>query len=85
MGSVVSLFLSNAIFMRAFTPALATSILALGIDRQVAKGQLVWVVLGIWAALLAVYTRTLPDLTGVKKDEAGREMPAEATVDPQEP
>lgn len=69
----MSLFLSNAILVRAFSPALATSILAYGIERQIVSGQLVWIVFGTCASILAAYTRTLPDLSELK-DERNREI-----------
>lgn len=72
LGSTVSLFLVNSTLMRAFAPALGTSILAYGIERQVADGQLVWIVLWVCAAVLSAYTRTLPDLKETK-DESSRE------------
>lgn len=77
LGSTVSLFLANATLMRAFAPALATSILAYGIDRHVAGGQLVWIVLGLCTAVLGTYIRTLPNFKELK-DSRDRQSQTEA-------
>lgn len=46
LAKLNGVFLSCALGLRAVVPALSTSLFALGIERKLMGGQLVWVVLG---------------------------------------
>ncbi|KAK7955197.1 Efflux pump azaK [Apiospora saccharicola] len=61
LGTLNALALTGLSGLRAFTPALFTSIFALGANTQFWGGYLVWVILVILAAGFTVATRYLPE------------------------
>jgi hypothetical protein len=64
--------------IRAITPALFTSIFAVGVKHQVVYGQLVWLVLFVLGIGLAISTRWLPN-NNDRKPEDNTSSDAEET------
>lgn len=61
LGKLNSMCLTASLVMRAITPAAASSLYAIGVQRQILQGSLVWLVLGaISAVLIGLVVRTYP-------------------------
>ncbi|KAK8066838.1 permease of the major facilitator superfamily [Apiospora hydei] len=61
LGTLNALALTGLSGLRAFTPALFTSLFALGANTQILGGYLVWVILFLLAAGFTVASRYLPE------------------------
>jgi phosphotransferase system glucose/maltose/N-acetylglucosamine-specific IIC component len=60
LGTLNALCLTVVAGTRAFSPALFTSIFAIGVGKQILGGYLVWVIMIVLAAVLVVVLRWLP-------------------------
>lgn len=60
MSKLMSMFVVSILATRATVPAAATSLFALGVDRHIAGGYLVWIVLALISAGLCLYMRWFP-------------------------
>ncbi|KAK8017799.1 tetracycline-efflux transporter [Apiospora rasikravindrae] len=79
LGTLNALALTGLSGLRAFTPALFTSLFALGANTQLLGGYLVWVILFLLAAGFTVASRYLPEAS--EKDFPAANGPAEAEVE----
>lgn len=70
LGSVIALFLSNNLAVRAITPSLATSTYAFGVHKHIASGQFAWIIMLVLAVGLCVYMRQYPGTVETKEAEA---------------
>jgi MFS family permease len=74
LGTLNALSLTGMSGIRAFSPALFTSLFAIGARTQWVWGYAIWVLMTAIAGAWAVMTRYLPDFDGIKK---ARETEAE--------
>jgi hypothetical protein len=67
LGTLNALALTGVSGLRAFCPALFTSVFALGARTQLAGGYAIWILLGLLASGLSLVARFLPEPREARK------------------